>query len=361
MQTPVYRYVIEMFTHDGTTSLGQYPVEVDWEPAREHLRLLGLRRGAAFDAERIAIEPVWSEKFGEPHATGARLTAGELVCEVPQSYFKPLAVEASGDLVEKEVLKTGDRFLFQLLAYRQQPEPSAPRRGGFTVRDATPPLAFVDSSLATLQAGAMASGEGEAADVPVFIPQQVLDEAEALTREAGSVETGGILIGRLHRDASIPEIGVVVTAQIPAQHTQSKTTALTFTAETWTAVQAAIDLRKSGQIYLGWWHSHPSFAFCNAECPPERRRVCALQRPFLSADDLVLHRTVFPKAYHVALLANHSDAGIAFSLYGWRAGAVQSRAFHVLGATRPPRAAAAPELSSDTSTGESHHATPCSQ
>jgi hypothetical protein len=109
-------------------------------------------------------------------------------------------------------------------------------------------------------------------------------------------------------------------------------------------------------MWLGWAHSHPSFAFCKTTCPAERRRECALQKPFLSSDDLVLHRTVFSKGYHLALLANNADAGLGFALYGWRGGVVQRRGFHVLGAPRP---AGEPELSTEPSTRDLTHAAPC--
>lgn len=358
MRAPGYKFVIEVFTDDGGRSLGQFPVEVDWEPAREHLRLLALRRGGTDGAASAVIAPVWSEAAGEPHAVGARLTDGDLSCEVALSYFKPLAVEASAGLVERKLLKSGELFTFKLFAHRHAP---APRNGSgfaFTVRDATPPLSFVDGSLAALQNESVPGGDPENGEVPVFVPQQVLTEAEAITREAGALETGGILIGHIFRDAGLPEIAVVVTAQIPVRHTQAKTTSLTFTAETWTAVQDALDLRKSGEMMLGWWHSHPSFAFCNPECPPERRKDCALQKPFLSSDDVLLHRTVFPKGYHVALLANNADAGLGFALFGWSGGTVLRRGFHILDAARPA-AKSDPDFSTETSTGDHAHASPC--
>ena len=358
-----YKFVIEMLTEDGGTSLGQFPVQADWEPAREFLRLLALRRCTGENPAQIGnaeIEPVWAEKEGEPNVVGARLTDGDLVCQMTLTYFKPLAVEISGELVEKKLLKSGEHFLFRLFAYRQPPEEKNGSRIAFTMKDATPPLRFVDSSLAEMRDAAAPHGECDAGEIPVFIPQRVLDEAEQITREAGSNETGGILIGHLHRDASVPEIAVVITAQIPARHTESKTTSLTFTAETWTAVQAALDLRRSGEMMLGWWHSHPSFAFCNAECPAERRRECALQKSFLSSDDLLLHRTVFPKAYHIALLANNPDAGLEFALFGWSGGTVQRRGFGIPGAA-PVAAESEPEFSQQTSNKDHDHVTPCKQ
>jgi len=355
-----YKFAIEMLTTGGV-SLGQYPVTVDWEPAREYARLLGMRRNGPDAAPRgvtAAIEPMWDdEKSGEPYAVGARLTDGDVVCAVKKEYFKPLAIELSSELVEKKALKTGDLFHFRILAYRQPPEAEASHGIRFTVRDATPPIKFVEAPLAELAGASVDCGVGESDDIPVFIPQSVMDEADAITREAGSNETGGILIGSLRRDPAIPEIAVVVTAQIPARHTESKTTSLTFTAETWTAVQSALDLRRSGEMMLGWWHSHPSFAFCNDDCPPERRKTCSLQKAFLSGADLGLHRTVFPKAWHIALLANNADAGLEFALFGWRGGVVQRRGFNILGAPRKT-SESAPLFLHEPSTGDTDHATP---
>jgi hypothetical protein len=198
--------------------------------------------------------------------------------------------------------------------------------------------------------------EEDSADIPVFIPQRVLDEVESLTRAAGSMETGGILIGHLYHDPSLPDIAVVVTAQIPAQHTESQTTKLTFTAETWTSVQAALDLRRSGELMVGWFHSHPSFAFCKPECTPERRAKCALQKPFLSAEDLLLHRAVFPKAWQLALLCNHADAGLEHVLFGWRQGLIKRRSFTIPCAAQT-RETIATNLLNATSTGETTNAT----
>ena len=346
-----YRFVIEMFS-DAGVSLGQFPVDVDWEPARESASLLALRGGRADrggNGAAVAIEPVWDETLAEPHASGARVVDGDVVCPVSRAYFKSLATEISSDLVEKKILKAGELFRYKLLAFRHAPEPLP--RNAFTVEDVTPPLPFIETPLAELQRDTVPFADGNGEDVPVFIPQRVLDEVESLTLAAGALETGGILIGQLHRDAKMPEVALVVTAQIPAQHTLSKSTVLTFTAETWTAVQAALDLRKSAEIMCGWWHSHPSFAFCKPECPPERRRECSLQQPFLSSDDLLLHRTVFPKAYSIALLANNADAGLGFALFGSRGGIVQNRGFNVSENASP--------LSNETHTGDPTHASSC--
>jgi hypothetical protein len=98
-------------------------------------------------------------------------------------------------------------------------------------------------------------------------------------------------------------------------------------------VQAALELRTLGESMLGWWHSHPVREWCK-NCPEEKRKQCSLARGFLSEDDRLLHRTVFPRAYSLALLVNDIDGGPTFSLFGWSGGAIEARDFHRI-AERP--------------------------
>ena len=137
-----------------------------------------------------------------------------------------------------------------------------------------------------------------------------------------------------------------MTAQIPVVHAPAEVNKLTFTPETWTAAQAAIDLRRSDEIYLGWWHSHPVHEWCK-DCRPAKKELCPLAQGFLSSDDCRLHRTVFPRAYTCALVvsdvAEHDD--VVHSLFGWRDGAIESRGYHLTGDTG---AVPATEASHDT-------------
>ena len=135
-----------------------------------------------------------------------------------------------------------------------------------------------------------------------------------------------------------------MTAQIPAQHTEQELARLTFTPETWTAVDAALALRDGGEIQLGWWHSHPASHWCDA-CPPEKRQRCKTagtpSGDFFSAHDVALHRAVFPRAYSIALVLSDGcgNAGTpVWRLFGWRYGMVMARGFHLMHAARPPAA-----------------------
>ena len=77
---------------------------------------------------------------------------------------------------------------------------------------------------------------------------------------------------------------------------------------------------------VGWWHSHPVLEWCK-DCAPEKRAQCALAQGFLSEDDRLLHRTVFPRAYSVALVVNDLESGPTFSLFGWSRGLIAAREF----------------------------------
>lgn len=335
MSTNGYRYVIELFREDDTP-LGQASVKVDWGPAEEWAKFQAMRRGSlgSDEAGRVSsIEPVWMPKLGEPYLEGFRVNivtrAGDVATDFTAAYLKGLAAQAANHFIENGRLQTGDRFRYLAAAFRQQDERPSGSRFQFTTEEVAPSIALKDSLVADSLAGSVPHGTICAGDVPVFVPQRVLDEAAAASGEAGAKETGGILIGHLNRDRTIPELFVEVTAQIHARHTEADLTKLTFTADTWTEVQAAIDLRRKREIMLGWWHSHPVREWCK-DCAPERQQVCKMASDFFSAHDQALHRTVFPRAYSIALVANVTSADLTFSAFGWREGLLEPRGFHLV-------------------------------
>ena len=339
-----YQYAIDYFSQDGERR-GSLPVEPDWGPARECAQLLAIRRGIVPPVLREGagrIEPLWDGECGAPVLDAARIivaaeTGDETVCEeIPSlSYFHSLARLGSRAMVERGLLQEGELYRYKVCAY-----PGASSGGGsdaseasaFSVEEINESLPLKERHIEPLLAGAASRGTGgDPNDMRVFIPQHVMDAAEERAREAGEVETGGVLVGNLHRCHSSPEIFLEVTAQIPAAHTDSKATQLTFTADSWAAVQAAIDLRRRNEMMCGWWHFHPDFC---RKCPDEKRHDCVIPHPFFSPEDVHMHRAVFPRAFHVALLV--SDDGrepFDVSLFGWRHGMVVSRGFDVLGAT----------------------------
>lgn len=334
-----YRYALMLY-REGKQSVGQVAITVDWEPAREWAEFHALRRGLLIQEDEAGrasrVEPVWHAKLGEPYMKGFRVSVesgGEEAASIDftTAYFKQLAKQASILLIEKGALKKGERFKYLLAAFPQQKRPDAPKLS-FTTEEVTPHLPLIDESLAEAAHEASFQGNADENDMPLFVPERVLMEAKALSKQAGAKETGGILIGHLNRDATLPEIFARVTAQIPARHTEASLTSLTFTSATWTDVRAALELRRKGEIMLGWWHSHPVREWCKG-CSPESRKACSMAVDFFSAHDHALHRTIFPRAYSVAMVVNDlAEDDATFSMFGWKRGLLEARGFHLIGA-----------------------------
>jgi hypothetical protein len=330
-----FSFAVSLFRTDDVP-LGQFPVDVDWEPAIEWCRFAALRGGSAEPSDEARVEPVWHRKRGAPFVEGFQVAFGgeRSMTFFSAAYFREPAERIVSRLVEAGKLDTGAPYVFAPVAYRKERDESPL---AFTTEDAAPPSAPEEGSLADYLAEATRSPAAKPGepneDAPVFIPQNVLAEVDELTRSAGANETGGVLLGHLYRDSSVPEVFAVVTAQVHARHARADSVSLHFTAGTWTDVRAALNLRRRKERMLGWWHSHPVATWC-ARCSEQSQRSCRLANDFFSDHDRGVHRTVFPKAYSVALVVN----GIGFddfthSLFGWREGLVHPRGFHVMEAT----------------------------
>jgi hypothetical protein len=335
-----YQYTLDILTDDGRV-IARAAATPDWTAALEWVHFEGIREGRLAAVSRAvagAVRPVWDDATGEPFVARFRVVIpsqgkGDVAREIPRGYLQAHAQKATERLVEKGTLQAGATVRWVVSAFLAAPAAAADDGDGpaFVIEDVVRPLAMADASLAGfVSAASFAGSDGSAGHVPVFLPRRVLLETLELSRAAGDVETGGVLVGRLRRDADVPEVFVEVTAQIPAPHTRPGATRLTFTGETWAAVHAALELRRQSETMLGWWHFHPDFCRLRG-CPAERRKLCPGASPFFSAEDIHLHATCFPKAYHVALLLSDSTAdGIAWSLFGWSQGMVAARGFHVL-------------------------------
>jgi hypothetical protein len=348
-----YHYQLDLLD-EGGRSLERSLVSPDWSAALAWVHFEGIRAGrlpAVTQRGPSSVEPIWDARKGEPLVSGFRAAVraddgGEMTREIPRIYLRGFAQDVCAGLVKKGVLKTGDVYKWTLSAFPSVADAAAAAAADddFALEEVARPLPLGCASLAAyLARSVFAAGEGEedaaANHVPVFLPPAILDETVELARQAGDVETGGVLVGLLHRDdgsagSDTPELFVEVTAQIPAQHTVSASAKLTFTGETWAAVRAAIALRRRDELMLGWWHFHPDFCRLR-NCPPERRRVCDGASPFFSADDAHLQATCFPAGYQIALLISESSRSddLARSLFGWSQGMVVARGFHILGGT----------------------------
>ena len=305
-------------------------------------------RGGFATSDDVRIEPLWNEHSGPPKVRGFRAMApgSDVSMEFPLTYFSPCAERVACERVRRGELETGDLYEYSVLAEPRRTEP-APRRRAITIETTSPALSITPAALQPLMNRSLLMGSDHARDVPAFIHWNVLEECSLLTRRAGAMETGGVLMGRIHRDDAGGDLFLDVTAQVPAA-AEGELTRLSFTADTWNQMQCEINRRCTTEIWLGWWHSH---SFTKAQRPeisslstPRRERSIATA--FLSEEDLLLQRTVFPRAYSLALLVTDSPmSGMSWSVFGWRRGAIKPRGFHLLDVPLP---------SEFTTLGENH-------
>lgn len=354
--SPRWQYAVEVRREDRSP-VERVPVSVDWEPLREWVRLEALRRGAPVPVAlglECDLTPVWDEARGAPYLNSVRARTGptcvgHLTLDVGREYFGDAAKAAITVLVEAETLAEGDSVAFAPMAYPMRESETPPQtKGRFSIRPTLPSLPVERVSFPRGATYTQAPGALSGSEMPVFIPTPVLGEIRELARAAGESETGGLLVGHVRRDEQDDDLFLEVTAQLPARFTPATSTRLTFTAETWSELGAALAERRRSEIALGWYHSHPVHAWC-AKCAPERRDVCGLRNGFLSAEDRLLHRAVFPRAYSLALLVNQlTPHESTLSLFGWQRGLLTARGHHQVAEPSPLAS------HSDASTGEAH-------
>jgi hypothetical protein len=337
-----YRYAIKLIGADGA-DLETVPTEVDWSPAFEWALFEGMREGklparAPFGASTVL--PAWHERLRRPYvgAFAVRVTGRDGDVEsshevtIPLEYLTEAAQRAGTDAYKRGRMKS-KLFRYHVLAYpgngAEDAGPGDAR--GFTVVDVAQPVPLRDAEMRSFMESAVAFDDPDAAEVPVFFPRGILNEMARLTRAAAPKEVGGILLGHLHRDPASGEIFIEVTAQVQAREAQSELTKLTFTAETWTAVRAAIDLRRRDELIMGWWHCHSFLQETCKDCEKYKNRTCSASAAFMSSQDCALHRTIFPRAYSLSVVLSDSPCGgLSWKLFGWKQGRVLPRGFYVL-------------------------------
>lgn len=331
-----YHHVLELFRRQPQQHLGSVAVEPDWEPALQCLRWEHARHTAgsrvSLDDALGHIEPVYHDELGEPFVRCFQaVLPGEppgRTLTIPIEYLAPLAKSASLGLVNQGKLQSGEVFVFLVTVYPAADAGQEDSRGRLLrVERRMHHIELNEQTIGALLARSAAQDEPDDEETPLLLRGEALEECAALTRRAGPQETGGLLIGLFHVDPASRRVFVEVTSQIPACGTVQQRDSLAFTPETWEAAEAAIKLRRGREVILGWWHSHPVFAW---DGPASGRG-----RPspdFFSQRDAALHRTVFCRGYNVALvLTNRGDAGgLSSRLYGWRHGMIARRGFYLL-------------------------------
>lgn len=265
-----FQYYASLTTRDGE-AIDEVRLDVDWVPAVRWVDFLckvASLRDNARTATRV-IDPIWSADGEPPYVDGVTIRPDGLTdlepVTFPVTYFADAAITASLRLVASGAMVAGQRFdyfVYALKDARAQIHGNTQSDTDFEVI-AVDDLPMVEGArLAPLLARAESESGIDATlaeTMPTFIARRVLDEVVDLARASGEVETGGILVGNLIRDPQ-GAFYITVNAQIVADHTIATRGSLRFTPATWASVDAAIRLRHSDEIALGWWHHHPFFA-----------------------------------------------------------------------------------------------------
>lgn len=335
--------------HGTGEPLAPIPVQADFAPAVAWARFDAFRRGAIpREAScRTVVEPSWDSTLGDPYIRGfrVRLYQDDKRDEVsfPVDYFLSKAQELSTAFVRSGDLQAGESFLYVAMAYRvpaqgpRNPSGDAPvRRIAVRRRTLSRPPPLASSALSAWEARAVPTDKQVEGDLPLFVPQPVLDVVAQRTRAAGALETGGFLLGFLHRCTDSGSLFLEVTAQIDAQFAHGELTRLTFPAETFRAARATAVDRGAGELLVGWWHCHNYLMESCRSCAGEKKKACGVRADFFSEDDAVLHRTCFLDQSSVALVSSNSPcAGLTWGLFGWRRGVIARRGFGIV--DRPVR------------------------
>jgi proteasome lid subunit RPN8/RPN11 len=361
-----HQYAINLFRTDYT-AIGQVPVEVDWTPAIEWASLCGLRKGDLAPGEARTnweATPAWNPQTGPPFVKDVRVSVtgsegGRFSCNLKATdYLKSAASWASSICVEEGRIQKDEVFWYAVSATPKPGVHDPAQSRKLRLEESDQGFTLAGGCLADLAESSEPVTPLDNRDLPLFVPQEVLDESADLARRAGEAETGGVLIGFLHRDPQTHELFVQVTAQIPARQARGELTRLVFTPESWTPIRAAIQLRRRGEIMLGWWHSHSYLKKICRDCQKRRDGTCQARAQatasFFSGDDCDFHLRCFPRAFSVALVVADSPcSGLTWAFFGWREGSIQARSYQVTRCESPHPSIA---LTSGVSQGDPTHA-----
>ena len=331
------------FELPGGGHIGDVPLDPDWIPA---LRWAEFEQDVVNDcmpgnrSVRPTVVPVWSSQANRPYVGGVsicRSEEGDDAVGFPLTYFSAAVIAASGELVASGALVAGQRFDYKVFALpdtqgQRPPDPAIKvvaiaERPAVECTNMAPFVAAARSHAGGAAVPDSLSSPSDSTAMPIFVPQQALNEATELAQGAGDVETGGVLVGKLCR-GSEGQLFCRVTAQIPARHTTATRQSLRFTPDTWVNVDAAIKLRGRGEVAIGWWHSHPWFC---VKCAPQQRAICPFSSPAFSAADRHLHREVFQTSWSIALLLSFlGDERPSYDVFAWNKGQIQAVDFYTL-------------------------------
>lgn len=338
-----YHFVLEML--EGGAVVGRRDLErPDFHRAVSVAAFDGYRRGVlpsyvvCHDGARIA--PRWLDGDQTERTIGFRVelpieSGGSHDVEFAIGYFRPAAYILRGGIRRDQPSSTEQPLQYQLICY---PNAEPPKRNSALVLDPPSIQTPIRESSRCHFRDADPWDEPLADDLPVFVRRSVIEDLVSEASAAPEREIGGILLGHLHRDASTNEVFAEISGIVLGGDTTVGDHAnVTFTPETFELARRMIALRAEDgiqEVIMGWGHSHP-FRFCSS-CPQPTPPECVQKVLFFSGDDVLVMANAFDQPFMVGLLAGvepRLEAVLGHPpvrLFGWRAGDVCARGFHVV-------------------------------
>jgi proteasome lid subunit RPN8/RPN11 len=138
-----------------------------------------------------------------------------------------------------------------------------------------------------------------------IVRRVALDEIHGHGKSITSVEVCGVLIGNVYHDELGPYL--YVSGAIRGDRASGMAAQVTFTAETWSEIQAIMDRDHPDERIVGWYHTHPGFGV------------------FLSGMDLFIQDHFFNLPWQVALV--YDPLGGDEGMFFWREGKADRQPF----------------------------------
>ena len=136
-------------------------------------------------------------------------------------------------------------------------------------------------------------------DHPLFqsiMKKSVLEDVTAHADESPSVEVCGVLVGTVYEN---PQASFVyIDGMIRGEASSGRSTAVTFTAETWQHIHKVMEEKHPRKKIIAWYHTHPGFGI------------------FLSEMDLFIQRHFFNAPWQMAFVIDPQSR--ESGMFAWR-------------------------------------------
>jgi hypothetical protein len=303
------RYEVEVVRKQDQVGFGRRPVALSYlEAAKEQLIFIGQRSGIV-DADAAGVDVVDSPEFIDEPANEVCAIEMRLASSVAPislrfgtALFHPLWQKITSELVLAKQLDESDVVHLRVFANKEHKiDVSKVKNHATVVRE---PLPLLEGEIDALMPDATPCGPMNERDYPVFVTEQVLQQAHEIVWERNR-ERGVWLVGNLFRQHRPHEIFAVVHTVFEARGARHERFSIDFSTETFTHVQQQLALTRkrrgrSADMLIGFHHTHaflPSVIDGMESCPAcSLRPTCTLTSSFFSPRDQAFHAAMFGSA-----------------------------------------------------------------